>query len=143
MSAFDYYVMLENFRDKYPVISREIRERINVEMTLITSFHNGEKLQVLCNGSWQDTDHPVWGYATLRLKPADKQDYIDWSQVHPDYLSMTRNLSGNAYFHTTEIPKLCTTKWSSMHTCRVSQSSYVKGNLDWKDSLVLRKDFKK
>lgn len=75
-----------------------------------------------------------------RVKPAPlTKDTINWTQVAEGWEWMARDENGRAYFFLSK-PEQRGHVWTDLKgtAVRVTQSSYVRGTCDWKDSLLIR-----
>lgn len=108
------------------------------KIVLFTAWLDGGKIMGI---------EPETGYKYIPVDPWNPEvyyyvevtpDYIDWSQVQPQYKWMARNKYGSVTLFD-EKPYLMYDCWGSTgFGAYVSQSSYKQGTIDWKDSLVER-----
>jgi hypothetical protein len=112
------------------------------KIELFSAWVDGKPIEYYSNKNvgWVATTPPSWSkdfYYRVKVT----QDYIDWDQVQPQYKWMARSCSGNTYLYKVK-PELMYDCWgASLRTeeiVKVTQSSYIQGTTDWKDSLVER-----
>lgn len=112
-----------------------------VKVALFTAYVKGAQIQFRYGGGWNSASEPMWSDDTrYRIAPTGKPDSIDWSQVDSRFKYMARVKDGITYLYENK-PHLGSNTWSSILgsiAARVSQPSYVQGDVDWKDSLVCR-----
>jgi len=76
----------------------------------------------------------------LRIKPEPEiDDYIDWSQVSPDFIAMARDKNGKPYLYN-HIPLIEYTRFENKDRAIFASvfTSYKEGNKPWHQSLVKR-----
>lgn len=114
-----------------------------VKVALFTAYIKGAQIQYKYGSRWLNTSAPSWSpdsYYRIAPTPVDKPDSIDWSQVDSQYKYMARTTEGWVRLYMNK-PTLGTYQWCTEPgtiCARVSQPSYVQGDVDWKDSLVCR-----
>lgn len=109
------------------------------KIALFTAWVDGKAIEYrsLEYSKWEYIRTPNWySWGEYRVKP-HVPDYIDWGQVHTDYQYMARDSDERAYLFKKN-PSLGVVSWVGTSGATVTQSSYVKGEVDWKDSLVKR-----
>lgn len=82
----------------------------------------------------------VWNWDAYDYRVAVTKDSIEWSHVSPDMKFMARDKDGDCFLFKAE-PELRDDWWSNRNgSCSLAEhfSSYRRGNVDWKDSLVRR-----
>lgn len=92
-------------------------------------------------GSFSPLTEPVWNWHMSKYRIATIPDSINWDHVSPEWKYMARDLDGSVWFFIVE-PEKRQGFWESGGDNDLVKSfaSYVRGTVDWKDSLVKRPD---
>lgn len=108
------------------------------KLALFTAWLDGKKIMGI---------EPETGYKYHSVGPWNSEahyyveytpDYIDWSQVQPQYKWMARLPNGKVYLYVNKPDASCGGWSAADFGASVTQSSYKQGTVDWKDSLVER-----
>lgn len=106
-------------------------ERTKRMIEVMQAYVDGEKIET-CYGI---VDNPNWEWDyTEKYRIAKTQDTINWDHVSTEFKYMERRPTGEAYLYTGHPEKSNTLR--SMPASIFS--SYRKGTVDWKESLVIR-----
>lgn len=114
---------------------------------LIEAWANGATIQVLGIKSqeWITLMFPCWSEdMTYRIKPATP-DYINWDHVDSRFKYMARDKDGHTCLYI-DRPEIPSTQFGGMWYTATGTtkancfSSYKRGDIDWRDSLVCRHD---
>jgi len=85
--------------------------------------------------------NPLWDWARCEYRIAKTPDSIDWGHVAPEFKYLVRGSDGRAFLFT-HMPSPLQYIWGTFKCIRPIEaiifSSYKRGNVDWKDSLVIR-----
>lgn len=116
---------------------------IQEKIAVMQAYADGKEIQVrvIGYGEWVRSVEPTWswGGCEYRIKP-ETHDYINWDHVDPMFQYMARSKSGYVWLFS-EIPSRSLDFWVSHsgHAMLASAfTSYKRGTVDWKDSLVER-----
>lgn len=112
---------------------------------LLLAQHEGAEIEVAHPDNPEKWTAVLWGTGLIseliyRVKPVPlTPDTIDWSQVVEGWDWLARDSNGTAYFYSSE-PSAEVFSWTAPgnYGVHVTQSSYVRGTCDWKDSLLIR-----
>lgn len=87
--------------------------------------------------TWFSGD-PNWTKGlSYRIKPT--QPSINWDHVHPDYIALTEEESGEPHLHKVKPVNTSRYGWhSSSKAIARTHASYKAGTCNWQDSLVMR-----
>lgn len=124
---------------------------IQEKIAVMQAFADGKRIEsrvisLTKSLTWYHISSPSWDWSEkeYRIAPAKKSS-INWDHVHPDFKYMAMDSRGNEFLSDGELilePYLYGGCWKSDEcTNFVSASrfsSYVKGDVDWKDSLQKR-----
>lgn len=105
---------------------------------VMQAYVDGEKIET-CYGI---VDNPwwMWDYSD-KYRIIKTPDQINWDHVAPEFKYMARDESGIGYIYNTK-PILRDDVWSCNDFVKLTKSenysSYKRGTVDWKDSLVIR-----
>lgn len=114
-------------------------ERTKRMIETMQAYVDGERIESNLSG---ECPMPAWQWLsdnTYRI--AKTSDSINWDHVAPEFKWMARDKHGGAYLYNGE-PKIgdkdswVGTGWTFI-SCKCF-SSYRKGTVDWKESLVIR-----
>lgn len=110
-------------------------ERTKRMIEVMQAYVDGEKIET-CYGI---VDNPNWEWDyTDRYRIAKTPDTINWGHVAPEFKYMARDMHGRALLYQNK-PRMLETVWvGHPNTFADYFSSYRKGTVDWKDSLVIR-----
>lgn len=112
-----------------------------VKVALFTAYIKGAQIQYKYGSRWINMPELSWSPDShYRIATVAKPDSIDWSQVGNQYKYMARSMDGFIRLYMGK-PTLGVYQWCTEPgtiCARVSQPSYVQGDVDWKDSLVCR-----
>lgn len=111
-------------------MNKEHIERTKRMIEVMQAYVDGEEIHA------EDgyVPNPLWNWVRWDYRIAKTPDQINWDHVAPEFVAMERDSDGGTYLYTKN-PKI-----SSFYS-RVSAngfSSYKRGTVDWKDSLVIR-----
>ena len=108
------------------------------QLDLFEYWLDGGKIETLfCGESWLENPSPAW-FGGLTHRKAVTEDYIDWSQVSPEWRYMARDETGQPLLYVKE-PSMDPNNWLDLAmSAPVTQSSYKEGTVGWQDSLVKR-----
>ena len=90
---------------------------------------------------WGPCGKPLWSWGDGEYRIATIPDSINWDHVAPEWKWMARDASGEVYFFKNEPRALpLSMVWSAIEDPSEARgfSSYARGTVDWKDSLVRR-----
>jgi len=88
--------------------------------------------------NWYPLSEPAWNWFYGEYRIATIPDSINWDHVAPEWKWMARDPYGDVYLFTDD-PTLKAQEWvCNGDVVPVCFSSYVRGTVDWKDSLVRR-----
>lgn len=113
-------------------------ERTKRMIEVMQAYVDGEEIEAnsQSSGKWGKRSKPFWNWADVeyRIVPPATQDSINWDHVAPEFKYMERRPTGEAYLYTGHPEKSYTLRSVPASIF----SSYRKGTVDWKDSLVIR-----
>lgn len=133
-TKFDYKGYVE-YLEKQMTNNAHI-ERTKRMIEVMQAYVDGEEIEtcygVVDNPNWE------WDYAD-KYRIAKTPDSIDWSHVAPEFKYMARDESEVPYVYGDK-PYISTDNWMTRSdvACVRHFSSYKRGTVDWKDSLVIR-----
>jgi hypothetical protein len=113
---------------------------------LLLAKHEGKRIEVHeydypCNYAWREKLNPSWRDDFIyRIAPEPLiPDSINWDHVAPEYNYMARDEDGGAVLFRRP-PQQHLRQWGGFAFCGNAQdfTSYRRGTVDWKDSLVIR-----
>lgn len=119
-------------------------ERTKSMIEVMQAYVDGEGVEFGSNGEWLKCSNPTWQWAhyDYRIAPSATPDTIDWSHVALEFKYMARARGGWVGLYTDKPFVEGGGQWnySIGKAANVSgvMSSYRKGTVDWKDSLVIR-----
>jgi len=115
-------------------------ERTKEQIAVMQAYVDGDKIDFKETGSrrWVNVDVPYWGWCLGEYRIRQTPDSIDWTHVAPEFKWMKRDANGGAWLYSHE-PNGATYISEPFKVTRASCfTSYRKGTVDWKDSLVKR-----
>lgn len=110
------------------------------------AYHNKESVDFYTPDGWKLLKTPIsvalWSDFIYRIPPPVEviPDSIDWTQIDDRFIFMARDKNESCWVYT-ERPDQGPRGWSVAGTwLRIDNvlTSYKRGNIDWKDSLVWR-----
>lgn len=127
-------------------MSEEHKAKTLEMIAVMQAYVDGKPIESQSRGAehWYSsgTGLPIWDWGDCDYRIATTPDSINWDHVSPEWKYMARDNSGGAWLHKDK-PKLTSLQiWEGNYDpipC-FHFSSYVRGNVDWKDSLVKRPD---
>lgn len=114
-------------------------ERTKRMIEVMQAYVDGEDIEFSYDEkSWQIVEEPSFSN-TVYYRIAKTPDTINWDHVSPEFKYMARNSSGFCYLFT-EKPKIGESAWDESDAEIYAEhfTSYRKGTVDWKESLVFR-----
>ena len=119
-------------------------ERTKRMIEVMQAYVDGEEIE--CEtwpGFYEAVNKPIWNIHNYRI--AKTPDTINWDHVAPEFKYMARDEDGRAWLYQNE-PILSEefSQWEDEAVCcsnSAAHSSYRRGTVDWKDSLVIRPGF--
>lgn len=128
---FDYKGYVEYLEKQ--TMNKDHIERTKRMIEVMQAYVDGEAVEVMVAAGWKKVDDPQFDfYREYRI--AKTPDSINWDHVAPEFKYMERRPTGDAYLYTGHPEKSNTLR--SMPASIFS--SYKRGTVDWKDSLVIR-----
>ncbi|NTA27372.1 hypothetical protein [Allorhizobium ampelinum] len=109
---------------------------------VMQAFVDGKEVEIeYSKASWLRQPDPLWRWDSCEYRIRETPDTIDWSHVDPSLKWMARDGSGAVYLYD-EKPITGSSVFVARgkESCRINGifSSYRRGTVDWKDSLVER-----
>lgn len=123
-------------------LSKDHIERTKRMIEVMQAYVDGERLEARLKRDpniWVRAGSPVWNFEDHDYRVAKIPDTINWDHVAPEFKYMARDKSGFGYLHKDK-PSIKDIFWNSDSRIENTDqfSSYRKGTVDWKESLVIR-----
>lgn len=124
-------------------MTEENRERTREMINLMQAFLDGEVVELYFNGTWTKVNSTHWWASgfNYRIADATTPDTINWDHVAPEFKWMARDENGFSYLYSNK-PKIIMNTWEWIEGTKMAKpelfSSYRKGTINWKESLVIR-----
>ena len=114
-------------------------ERTKRMIEVMQAYVDGEAVEVMVAAGWKKVYNPQFDfYREYRI--AKTPDIINWGHVAPEFKYMARDQNGYSYLYNVK-PYTAGKTWC-VEGCKLTKpenfSSYRKGTVEWKDSLVIR-----
>lgn len=136
-AASRYYEILRQ-REESQMTNNDHIERTKRMIEVMQAYVDGEKIEYKLGNEWEVNERPVWNWPTVNYRIAKKPDTINWDHVAPEFKYMARDEDGDVFLFT-EKPEKLHNYWRNGYKIPViAHSSYRKGTVDWKESLVIR-----
>lgn len=123
------------------------REETIKAIEVMQAYVDGAEIEAIdryIQGGWRPAERHAWAWNDIEYRVKQTADFIDWSHVAPEYKWLARDEDGSAYLFTSEPYLSRDTAWdfpsSGEFLDAIGFSSYKRGTVDWKDSLVKRPD---
>lgn len=117
--------------------NKEHIERTKRMIEVMQAYVDGEEIM----GRDCVATKPSWNWLVFDYRIKKNPDSINWDHVAPDFKYMARDEDGKSWLFVNE-PKRGRTVWYEQYEDKEIESflftSYKRGNVDWKDSLVIR-----
>ena len=129
----DYASYLEKENMKYNHIERTKRM-----IEVMQAYVDGEEIE--CSVKAFNGMTPHWNWEICDYRIAKTPDIINWDHVAPEFKYMARDQDGYSYLYNVK-PHTDGKTWcveDAKVTKPENYASYKRGNVDWKDSLVIR-----
>lgn len=109
-------------------------ERTRRMIEVMQAYVDGEEVESSALGmAYTGVGTPNWNWMVLDYRIAKTPDTIDWSHVAPEFKYMERDKYDDC-----RIYECHTSSKANNYILARSFSSYRKGAVDWKESLVIR-----
>lgn len=138
-AASRYYEILRQMEESQ-MTNKDHIERTKRMIEVMQAYVDGERIEFSYDEeNWQVIEEPHFNNTVYyRIAKTKTPDTINWDHVAPEFKYMARDESGKCFIYNKK-PSMSVSVWYQDICIRASAfSSYRKGTVDWKESLVIR-----